>query len=151
MVQSLNYYTGVIFRGFTHGIGFPVLSGGRYDTLTAGFGSNCPATGFSLGLSMIMTALERQKVWDEKPVTDSLVCYRREGRKTAFSICEELRKQGLAIEADITGAGVETVQEYARKKGIGGVINVLDDNSIEVHNIYTGEVQKTTIQELLNR
>jgi len=26
MVQSLNYYSGTIFRGFTYGVGFPILS-----------------------------------------------------------------------------------------------------------------------------
>ena len=60
MVQSLNYYTGIVFRGFTHSVGYPVLSGGRYDNLVQRFGKDCPATGFSLGINMIMTALERQ-------------------------------------------------------------------------------------------
>lgn len=59
MVSSLNYYTGMIFKGFTHGIGYPVLSGGRYDRLVGSFGKDCPATGFSIGVNMLLTALEK--------------------------------------------------------------------------------------------
>ncbi|NSW91051.1 MAG: ATP phosphoribosyltransferase regulatory subunit [Firmicutes bacterium] len=149
MVQGLNYYTGVIFRGFTHGVGFPVLSGGRYDNLVEKFGERCPATGFSIGINLVMSALERQKVYVEKPAVDSLVCYRREGRKTAFGICEELRKQGLVIEMDINMAGIDKACTYAQAKGIGGIIHVLDNENVEVYNFETGEVLKVSVGELL--
>ncbi len=34
MLQSLDYYTGVIFKGVTYDVGFfSVCGGGRYDTL----------------------------------------------------------------------------------------------------------------------
>ncbi|MCX7841924.1 MAG: ATP phosphoribosyltransferase regulatory subunit [Clostridia bacterium] len=151
MVQSLNYYTGLIFRGFTYGVGFPILSGGRYDNLVEKFGKKCPATGFSLGVNMIMTALDRQKIDFERHTTDSLVCYNERGRKTAFKICNELRRQGLTVEMDITGLGVEQSKEYAVNKGIGGILNVLDEENIEVINLTNGESVKTNIMELTGR
>lgn len=151
MVQSLNYYTGIIFRGFTHGVGFPILSGGRYDNLVELFGKKCPATGFSLGINMIMTALQRQKAPVDKPSVDSLVCYAKGGRKTACQICSELRKQGLSIEMDITGDSLEKVKQYARNKGIGGIIYIADNENIEIHNMQTGEISRTTINELIER
>ncbi|MCX7614963.1 MAG: ATP phosphoribosyltransferase regulatory subunit, partial [Clostridiales bacterium] len=33
LVNQINYYTGVIFRGYATGAGSAVLSGGRYDQL----------------------------------------------------------------------------------------------------------------------
>ncbi|MCX7709810.1 MAG: ATP phosphoribosyltransferase regulatory subunit [Clostridia bacterium] len=147
-VQSLNYYTGIIFRGFTYGVGFPVLSGGRYDRLIEKFGKNCPATGFSLGINMIMMALDRQKITTDKPGVDSIVCYNAGGRKTAIKICDELRRQGLVVEMDITGDSLEGIKEYAGSKGIGGILKVLDSENIEVYNLQTGEVTKTTFSEL---
>jgi len=147
-VQGLNYYTGIIFRGFTYGIGFPVLSGGRYDDLVEKFGKKCPATGFSLGVNMVMMALDRQKIDAEKPSIDSLISYRSEGRKTAFKLCEQLRSQGLAVELDIVNRGIEEVKDYAQSKGIGGIINILDDENIRVINIITGEISNTTMNEL---
>ncbi len=151
MVQSLNYYTGTIFRGFTYGVGFPILSGGRYDRLVEKFGKASPATGFSLGINMIMMALDRQKIEIPKPVTDSLVCYGKEGRKTAFELCEVLRKQGLTVEIDITGAGIDEMKRYAIYKGIGGILHVADSERIDIHDINSGETNTVTVSELLNR
>ena len=148
MLRGLDYDTGIIFRGFTYGVGFPVLTGGRYDRLVGEFGQQCPATGFSLGLSMIMTALQRQKLESGKPCTDSIVCYSRDGRKTAFELCEELRRQGLLIELDLSCSDPDTVKAYAASKGIGGVLYVTGGGVIEVHDVNTGEVQKTSISEL---
>lgn len=149
MVQSLNYYTGIIFRGYTYGVGFPILSGGRYDNLVEKYGKKCAATGFSMGINMVMTALERQKLEIDKPEVDSLICCKPEGRKTAFKICEELRRQGMKIEMNITGDNIQTASVYAANKGIGGIINVLDSENIEVINIGTGEVSRTSMGELL--
>lgn len=151
MVQSLNYYTGIIFRGFTYGAGFPILSGGRYDKLVEKFGKASPATGFSLGINMVMMALERQKIEAEKPSIDSLICYKEQGRKTAFKVCQALRDQGLVVEMDVTGKDSEDVQEYARIKGIGGIIRILDDQRIEVVNLEKDETSTVTIDELLGR
>ena len=33
MVHQIDYYTGVVFRGYVEGAGDAVLSGGRYDSL----------------------------------------------------------------------------------------------------------------------
>lgn len=151
MVQSLNYYTGIIFRGFTYGIGFPVLSGGRYDTLVDKFGKSCPATGFSLGINMAMMALERQKVTYEKQEVDSLICYGADGRKTAFKICEELRKQGLSVDMDISNNDMDAAARYAKDRGIGGIIYISDNVNIQIYNLKTGEVSNTSIDELLNK
>lgn len=149
MVQSLNYYTGIIFRGFTHGIGFPILSGGRYDNLVEKFGLKLPATGFSLGVNLVMNALERQQSCMEKPQIDSLIYYEKKGRKTAFEICNQLRLQGLGIQMDITMAGKERVEAYARAMGIGGIIGVLDEDLIEIHNLENNEIKRVSRSELL--
>lgn len=57
MVPNLDYYTGIIVRGFARGVAFPVCSGGRYDNLTEKFGRRLPATGIAIGIERIMSAL----------------------------------------------------------------------------------------------
>lgn len=57
MVPKLDYYTGIIVKGFAKGVGFPICSGGRYDNLTAKFGRSMPATGIAIGIERVMTAL----------------------------------------------------------------------------------------------
>jgi ATP phosphoribosyltransferase regulatory subunit len=151
MLRELTYDTGIIFRGFTYGVGFPVLTGGRYDKLVGEFGSECPATGFSLGVNMLLMALQRQKINMENPATDTLVRYSDKGRKAAFELCGVLRKQGLAVELDITNRTAQEATAYAKEKNIGGVISIVDEDNVEVHYIQSGETTKVKISELLKR
>lgn len=151
MLRGLNYDTGILFRGFTYGVGFPILTGGRYDRLVGEFGKDCPATGFSLGVNLIMMALQRQKTALEKPETDSIICYSDKGRKTAFELCDELRRQGLVVELDIANSSPEAARSYAASKNIGGVISIVDAETVEIHYVQSGEVAKVQISELLKR
>ncbi len=69
MVPHLDYYTGMIFKGFAHGVGFPICSGGRYDTLMEKFGKTLPATGAAIGMERLMAALRDEK--DETQAANS--------------------------------------------------------------------------------
>lgn len=62
MVPRLNYYTGIIFRGYVDGVGVTVLSGGRYDNLISTFGRDLPAVGFSINLDSITKIIEEDDV-----------------------------------------------------------------------------------------
>ena len=31
LIESVDYYTGMVFKGYTYEVGFPILAGGRYD------------------------------------------------------------------------------------------------------------------------
>ncbi|MBQ7358072.1 MAG: ATP phosphoribosyltransferase regulatory subunit [Clostridia bacterium] len=53
IVQKIEYYTGIVFRGYVDGIGEAVLSGGRYDSLLDAFGSDLSACGFGLNISAL--------------------------------------------------------------------------------------------------
>lgn len=53
LVHQLDYYTGVVFRGYAQGAGAPVLSGGRYDGLMEQFGRKAEATGFAMDVDAV--------------------------------------------------------------------------------------------------
>ncbi|HSB26789.1 MAG TPA: ATP phosphoribosyltransferase regulatory subunit [Pyrinomonadaceae bacterium] len=59
-VSSLDYYTGLSFKVFVQGVGYRVGRGGRYDGLTANFGSSEPAVGFVLSLDSLVEVLGKQ-------------------------------------------------------------------------------------------
>lgn len=124
MVQSLNYYTGIVFRGYTHGVGFPVMSGGRYDRLVALFGRDLEATGFSLGINMILMALERQKRLVPENREGVLVTYDDSARKLAGEYCRELKAQGITAELDILRKGTDKSMEYAMSKGLCRIVHI---------------------------
>lgn len=139
MLQNPNFYTGVIFKGYTHDVGFPILRGGRYDGIVEKFGRMLSATGFSLGINMIMTALERQGFIEKKTATDTIVGFEKGARAKAYRICEELRRQGISVEMDIIRKGRESLEKYAEQMNIGGYIFVGTDNTLEICNLATGE------------
>lgn len=58
LVHQIDYYTGVVFRGYANGAGAPVLSGGRYDNLVELFGRRAEATGFAVDVDAVGGCLE---------------------------------------------------------------------------------------------
>lgn len=55
---SAPYYTGITFGVDAAGVASPLAAGGRYDRLLARFGSPAPATGFSIGIEALASAVE---------------------------------------------------------------------------------------------
>ena len=65
LVHHMDYYTGVVFRGYLAGAGQPVLQGGRYDSLLGYLGKPAPATGFAADVDAL-TELRADEP-DERP------------------------------------------------------------------------------------
>jgi ATP phosphoribosyltransferase regulatory subunit len=53
VVNDMNYYDGIIFKGFINGIPDSILSGGRYDRLVEKFGKKTEAIGFAVYLDKL--------------------------------------------------------------------------------------------------
>lgn len=53
LVHQIDYYTGVVFRGYASGAGAPILSGGRYDNLLGAFSRPAPAIGFAIDVDAV--------------------------------------------------------------------------------------------------
>lgn len=62
LLSKYNYYTGVVFKAYTFGLGDAVVKGGRYDRLLRQFGKDAPAIGFCMVVDDLMEALEYQNV-----------------------------------------------------------------------------------------
>ena len=53
VVTALNYYTGLTFDVYIPGVGVPIITGGRYDTLLLKFGRDLPAVGFAVDIEAL--------------------------------------------------------------------------------------------------
>ena len=53
VVNDMNYYNGIVFKGFIDGIPSGVLSGGQYDKLMKKMGRSSSAIGFAVYLDML--------------------------------------------------------------------------------------------------
>jgi ATP phosphoribosyltransferase regulatory subunit len=92
MTGDFNYYTGLTFEGYASDLGFPVLSGGRYDNLLEFFGRPAPATGFSLKTNRILEYLATSQMnYNETSIERVLVQYHPARRLEAIRIAGELR------------------------------------------------------------
>ena len=121
---SVDYYTGVIFKGYTYEVGFPIISGGRYDNTVAVFGRQMGCVGFSLSLTLTLTALLRQGVSMEETPCDVVIGFRQGFRGKAYEEAQKLRDEGLAVILDTTGKSKDELNEYAGKQGIGRALYV---------------------------
>lgn len=97
MVPRLNYYTGIIFRGYGEGVGNTVLRGGRYDKLITSGDKYIPAIGFSLDINSVIENVKiSEKIQDNK--NNCKIYYSSKDRIEAIKKSEELRKQGKIVE-----------------------------------------------------
>ena len=55
-ISDYEYYTGIIFAGYTFGHGEPIVKGGRYDKLLSHFGKDAPAIGFAFVVDQLLAA-----------------------------------------------------------------------------------------------
>ncbi|MGI6707008.1 MAG: ATP phosphoribosyltransferase regulatory subunit [Clostridia bacterium] len=133
MVQSIDYYSGIIFRGITSELGFPILAGGRYDQLVKEFGYDLPATGFAMGIKRLLMALERQGNLENMPGIDVLAGYHPEVRQKALSYIQDLRAKGKRVEVYLGKMDKTAFIRYASRKKIPKAILIgPPDCTIEV-------------------
>jgi len=57
-LRGYHYHSGMVFAAYAQGFSGPLALGGRYDEVGSAFGRARPATGFSLDLRGLLTALE---------------------------------------------------------------------------------------------
>ena len=98
MIGGYEYYTGIVFAGFTYGSGEPILRGGRYDKLLSQFGKNAAAIGFAFVTDQILSALNRQKIPVEVPEAPVLLVYDKKHYKKALEEAAKIRSGGGSAE-----------------------------------------------------
>ncbi|MEE3355387.1 MAG: ATP phosphoribosyltransferase regulatory subunit [Candidatus Weimeria sp.] len=94
LIRSYQYYTGIIFSGYTFGSGEPIVSGGRYDDLLGHFGIQRPAIGFAILLDQLLLALERQHIPFASGQKRTVVLYHQTRSKEAIKTARQLRLDG---------------------------------------------------------
>lgn len=113
VLRGLDYYTGIVFEGYSSYIGFPIFGGGRYDNLMGQFGLTCPATGFALGLERLLLSLEREGSTPEVATEpDYVILYQADQAAAAFKKARQLRESGYIVvtqQAVENGPAVESI------------------------------------------
>ena len=96
VINSMDYYNGIIFQGAIEGLPFSVLSGGRYDKLALKMGKDAGAIGFALDLSLVEDY--KEEVSDK--ALDYIIIYdeKKDDITKAVEVVERLIKEGYKVE-----------------------------------------------------
>ena len=123
IVSNYQYYTGIIFAGYTFGSGEPIVKGGRYDELLTYFGKESASIGFAIVIDQLMAALSRQKIEIPVQYQNELIIYDAKMRSEAIKKAVELRADGGNVELmarDIS----KTEKEYRTYAAQNHFVNV---------------------------
>ena len=149
MTGQFDYYTGIFFKGYTHGMGFSILDGGRYNNLIAQFGKNLPSVGFAIKIDNLTAALTRHNKNGLFQQADTLLAYGEKGRAAALVTANELRKNGVLIENSLVGGDIDKNIAYAKNKCLGGVLYFHDAENVTIINVETDKKETVSVEQLL--
>ncbi len=85
VVGDMNYYNGIVFKGFVDGIPNGILSGGRYDRLMSKMGRKSGAIGFAVYLDMLERLSDDMGEYD----VDAVVLY--DDTTDMAALCDALK------------------------------------------------------------
>jgi len=145
LVRGSDYYTGVVFKVYTRGIGFSLGSGGRYDNLVGEFGENCPAVGFALSLERTLYALEKKEDYVVSAKKDCLLIFPPSQRTVAWILAKQLRGKGLQVELEI--GDLQLVEQYGQLREVKTLLFLQSETNVCLRNLKNGNVKELKIEE----
>lgn len=110
VLRGLDYYTGIVFEGYSPALGYGLLGGGRYDNLMGQFGFPCPATGFALGMDRAALIMKNDEAEEERYLVGG------SDLEAIVNRCDELRAYGCIVEMDIKNSSREELLRLSQKR-----------------------------------
>lgn len=144
MLQSIDYYTGSIFKCYTHGVGFPIAAGGRYDNLMGVFGTQKGAVGCAIGVNRIMQIYKG----DALGVESTLVFAEENAEGLAYELAANLRINGCLCEMYL-GNDFAEAKKYAVATNNSCILRVYDDKMLDIYDLKRDDIIKTDIDTFI--
>lgn len=132
VVQDVQYYTGLVFRGFVKGKGMEVMSGGRYDTLYSDYSLDIPAIGFAFNINETIDVLKKEKIETEKP---KIVIYSLDKMVNPMSleVVKQYIEKGYSFVSSICDTLEETIT-WAKAIKAKKIV-IVENNKLEEREI----------------
>jgi len=96
IVNDIDYYNGIIFKGYVEELGKAILAGGQYDQAMEYLGKKANAIGFAVYLNEINRIMASRKEYD----VDAVVIYGSENVADIAAAVKNLQEQGLTVRAE---------------------------------------------------
>jgi ATP phosphoribosyltransferase regulatory subunit len=103
--NQLNYYSGLIFKGYAEDWGDSILSGGRYDQLSSTFGVERPAIGFGINISLLTEIISAEE--NSQDYFDALIRYDSSQTQNALSLASLLRDLDFSTDCINKGYSID--------------------------------------------
>lgn len=157
LMRGLDYYTGTVFEFFdTHPENNRSLfGGGRYDGLVGLFGADqLGAVGFAPGYTTTELFLRSHKLLPElHSSTDVYVVVLEGAEQGASVLADELRREGVNVEVDISKRKIDKQLKAVVKKKIPFIIFVgeeeLASKVYPIKNLATSEEEKLVPERIV--
>ncbi|SHH87717.1 ATP phosphoribosyltransferase regulatory subunit [Clostridium grantii] len=138
MVHHINYYTGIIFRGYAENVGEYIVSGGRYDNLIKHFGKDYPATGFAINVDNVILALKNLNYDYETNYEKIIINYEDGLFGKAMDLLNQIQEKGIVCQLSLFDEEEKTIK-YAEKISASKIITLKNDDKIEIYNVFNRE------------
>ena len=149
-LSRYEYYTGVVFRGYTYGTGDAVVKGGRYNNLLKQYGKDAPAIGFAFYIDDLMMAISRQKIEVFIDNSDSIILYEIDQQLPAIRLANHLRKSDRKIELirKSKKKNIADYVSYGKKNHFSGMFFLTSDTTVDVYDFVSDEIGSALIEDI---
>lgn len=134
LVRGLDYYTHTAFEIQSNDLGAQatVCGGGRYDGLVAELGGPpTPAVGWAMGLERLTLLLEALATAPSLAPDVYLVSRGAAAEANALVLAQTLRRAGLVVELDLSGAAFGKQFKRANRSGAPACLVIGDDEAAQ--------------------
>lgn len=115
MVNDIDYYNGIIFRGYIRNLPGCVLAGGQYDKAMEILGKHGGAVGFAIYLDELTKGKQQPLEYDVDAV---LVYSEDDGAEEIISAVNALQAEGMSVKAQTADClGVRFKEKYIIRNG----------------------------------
>jgi histidyl-tRNA synthetase len=160
IARGLDYYSGIVFEIYVKGLGAQkqISGGGTYNLIEIFGGEKVESTGFAFGFDRVVEALRMQEssIPTKKAAEVFVAPITTELKLDAFEIAQNLRKNGIPTEIELTGRKLKKILSYADNLGVSYVILVgareLAENKVTLRDMESGDqeqIQLKTVTKVL--
>lgn len=108
-LRGYHYHSGIVFAAYAQGYKGPLALGGRYDEVGQAFGRARPATGFSLDLRGVVTALSPAQ-------SEAAIFAPAQNDSTLIAKIDALRAEGHIVIQELPGITSDFAEMNCNKK-----------------------------------
>ncbi len=97
MLNGLDYYSGLVIKGYSESLGLCLLDGGRYDGICPSFGFESGAVGFAIGTKRLLFAMDKLGKLKKTPPFDIVYISDNSNEALEKNYCDTLRSNGKIV------------------------------------------------------